>query len=243
MIIEHAIPHVLQADSLEESIKKFAQLRLVNRELRVILSDLKTTEHFLKELGKTFKFLPANIAIQYQEEMPPFKAWLEHTNITEETIKIASHQAAKNIKQEIAHVDPNMAIDQEGNTPFMFMIVSENKNGVEKLLKYADPNLKNSRGWSPLICALKYPTEDLAIIKALLEAGADPNVQTIRSKTTPLMLAADSNNTEAIQLLLAYKADLSLKDKDGDTALSIAQKKNNQEAIKILNNGSGQKHK
>jgi len=246
IIIEHAIQSTVQSDSLDKSIKEFARLHIVNRDLQAILSDSKTTEHFLKLLGKKFKTAPSRIAMQYQNQVPALKAWLDSLGITHATIISSTKQLINPLKEHkvatlLVQSDPNMSIDPTNNTVLMHAVYNNNEPLTSKLLQYADPNVKNSRGWSALIFAIKGASP--AIIRALLVAGADPNVQTISSKTTPLMIAADSNNTEAIRLLLIYKANLSLQDKDGDTALLIAQKKDNKEAIEILNHDSGPKNK
>ena len=64
-------------------------------------------------------------------------------------------------------------------------------------------------------------------IKILLDKGADPSFNV--GKIPPLYLAVVGNNygpvnPETIQLLLNYKADITLKDRNGETAFDILMK-------------------
>eukprot|EP00913_Durusdinium_trenchii_P001329 g1227.t1 len=43
---------------------------------------------------------------------------------------------------------------------------------------------------------------------------------------TGLMCAAEENHTDAVQVLLKYKADVNLQDRDGQSAMIYATKKN-----------------
>jgi ankyrin repeat protein len=82
------------------------------------------------------------------------------------------------------------------------------------------------------------------IVKFLLESGANIN-NIAEDGSSPLILAAASGRIEILRLLLEKKADLTIrlkivKDKagngfkKGDTALHVAARKNNIDAIKIL---------
>ena len=51
---------------------------------------------------------------------------------------------------------------------------------------------------------------------------------------TPLHRASLQNNTKAIQLLLQYNADATLRSEYGQTPLDVARGKSNKEAIEIL---------
>ena len=78
-------------------------------------------------------------------------------------------------------------------------------------------------------------------VEELLKKGIDPNVAvTEKSKNwkksllTPLMLAAKYNHPKIVDLLVAYKADVTLANDMGATALHLAARQNNAEIIKQL---------
>ena len=85
-------------------------------------------------------------------------------------------------------------------------------------------------------------TEDPAVIRVLLEAGAD-----IRSRdvdgNTPLHWAARNlwYRTTLLQALLDAGADINARNSDGETPLAVAIKNDNQPAIQVLQeNGASQ---
>ena len=62
---------------------------------------------------------------------------------------------------------------------------------------------------------------DSAMVKILLQAGADPNVVD-NDRVTPLMLAAKRGYTEVTKALVAAGADVNAADKDGKPLLMHA---------------------
>jgi len=67
-------------------------------------------------------------------------------------------------------------------------------------------------------------TRRRSIILTLIKAGADINSKDILG-WTPLMHAANSDFFEEIKTLIEYKADFTAKNKEGETALSLAEEK------------------
>ena len=74
--------------------------------------------------------------------------------------------------------------------------------------------------------------------KMLIEAGANVNAQGKdaegRPLLTPLMLALSSGFNDIAQLMLDKKADTTLKDKFGNTALAIVKASGNPEGAQLL---------
>lgn len=73
----------------------------------------------------------------------------------------------------------------------------------------------------------------LQVLRMLLDAGGDVNSVDDKGRT-PLMMAAETNNAEIVDLLLKNKADPNIKNQDGNTALHVAAQKGNHSIIQVL---------
>ena len=71
-------------------------------------------------------------------------------------------------------------------------------------------------------------------VKILLDKGAKANVVDSNEHFTPLMHAAAEGNLDVVKLLVAYGADLDLKDVDGDNAESFARQAGHTEIADYL---------
>jgi ankyrin repeat protein len=138
-----------------------------------------------------------------------------------------------------------------GWTPLLTAVNNRNYEVARLLIERgADVNRANKGGWTPLYLATDnrnieggdYPVpkadmDHLAVIRLLLEKGADPNLP-IKDNTltrtiftmqwfyedgaTPFIRAAQSSDTELMSLLLAHGADPKIATRHGDTALTAA---------------------
>jgi ankyrin repeat protein len=163
-----------------------------------------------------------------------------------------------------------------GWTPLLTAINNRNYRLAAYLLeKGADPKIANKGGWTPLYLAVDnrnieggdYPVpkgdmDHLEIIRMLLEKGANPNTK-VKDNTltrtiftmqwffedgaTPFIRAAQSSDTELMQLLLKHGADPKAATANGDNALTACagigwvegvtyerSAKSNLEAIRML---------
>lgn len=79
-------------------------------------------------------------------------------------------------------------------------------------------------------------TSSLAIMNALLAAGADVNGKDSTFGFTALILAAYSDyaETERVKLLLDHGADMNIRDNKGDTALRVAKRKGATKVVAML---------
>jgi palmitoyltransferase len=133
---------------------------------------------------------------------------------------------------------PNSQRNENGAAPLAGLCF-ERKIACVKLLlaNGADPNLgRPESGETPLhhaVCGKRAGRDQLRIVTALLEAGANPNqpaetgiisdnfMRDVRVRgETPLHRAAAFASKEVIEALLAAGADRLVRDAHGDTALS-----------------------
>jgi uncharacterized protein len=75
----------------------------------------------------------------------------------------------------------------------------------------------------------------IEMVRALLEAGADPNWRwSEQTEPTPLMEAAWCGRPEVVRLLLRYGADPGLRNTHGETALMLAQRRHHRQVAAVL---------
>ncbi|WP_424967169.1 ankyrin repeat domain-containing protein [Dinoroseobacter sp. S375] len=84
--------------------------------------------------------------------------------------------------------------------------------------------------WTALHVAVE--KNDTRCLKALLEAGADPNTQNRRNKT-PLHMAIEKEHAECVDLL-ARVTDLTLRDTSNDTPLQAAVRRDDLSAAMLI---------
>jgi hypothetical protein len=78
----------------------------------------------------------------------------------------------------------------------------------------ADPNLKDKKGRTPLLCAVS--GESYVNTWLLLSRGADPNIPD-KGGNTPLHAACELADMTAVHLLVEYGANPETKNQDGET--------------------------
>jgi hypothetical protein len=103
--------------------------------------------------------------------------------------------------------------------------------GRALLNRNADANIKNNDGLTALRFAVAMG--DIEMMQLLLSKGADVNTLDNRW-WTPMMQAAEENNIESVKVLMARGADLNIRNKDGETALGLAERKNHEVVIYLL---------
>jgi ankyrin repeat protein len=152
------------------------------------------------------------------------------------------HQAAIHYPHEVpnliargANID---ALDQDGNSALWLATRFSKIDVVLRLLDAnADVDLPNNQGWTPLHCSTFCGNEakDVAIVEAILDAGADPNAVEPTYGETPLHYAVKATNSpEMVKLLIDAGADVNATSTSGDTPLQFAVAKGNSEIAEVL---------
>lgn len=133
-----------------------------------------------------------------------------------------------------ANVNAGFATHHMGAVTTLVFALRSRKDEVILALIEAGAELNPAEigGPTPLMQAIHDPG-DPALIKTLLEKGADVNLKN-RSGVTAIMAAALLGKLEVVQLLIDAGADVNAKTGDGTTALSIAVEENHADIIQLL---------
>lgn len=158
--------------------------------------------------------------------------WLERSLIY---ASAAGHRdAVLQLLQAGANID---AIQDEGSykgaTSLLLAIFNGQVKTAQLLIRRkARLDIADETGRLPLPKAAEYGYD--LLVRDLIRAGADPNMNTGDNGDTPLILAAGREHEKVIKVLLANGADKELTNKFGDTALDIAEEKGHKEMIELL---------
>ena len=112
-------------------------------------------------------------------------------------------------------------------------------DGVQYLLaNKANPDARARDGTTALSHVAFSGRTDIA--ELLLRGNADPD-QVGREQDAPILIATRAHNTQIVRLLIEYKADLEATDLTGRNAFDMAQERNYNDIVSLLQAaGAGQ---
>jgi uncharacterized protein len=116
--------------------------------------------------------------------------------------------------------DPSAKEKNGAQTALMWAIVGRHSTVTKELLQYkAEVNAVSKSGSTALMFAARGDTESA---RALLDAGADPNLQIPDWGGTALIIASTMGQADIVEALLNNGADPNYRDKNSFTALHAA---------------------
>ena len=136
-------------------------------------------------------------------------------------------------KLEIASIDYDICLKKDMFSLLIERCKADDTREIQKILdKIEDINLRNEKGWTPLIVAAYFGS--LRMIEILLDAGADINYTNYKG-TTPLMYAMthfeETGQDKSFNLLVERGADINKTDIFEMDILAYAKQRNVQNLV------------
>lgn len=127
------------------------------------------------------------------------------------------------------------ADDDEANTLIIIAVNTENIELAKFLLKddLVPLNRRNDYGETPLIRASFHAINNAQLVKMLLDAGSDPDIQDELGQTA-LMKAGYTGNIEIVKRLLNAGANPNIQDENGSTVLFDVINRGHVKVLKLL---------
>ncbi|WP_163718493.1 ankyrin repeat domain-containing protein [Mangrovibacterium lignilyticum] len=133
--------------------------------------------------------------------------------------------------------DPN-TVDENTRTALMLAAYNGHTAIVQLLIdREADVNFADEIQRTALMYASSGPFVNTVL--ALLHAGAKPNLTEKEQNWTAAMMAAAEGQLEVLKTLVAFGADLSLVDVDGESSLDFADSKGYSDVSEYIKNQIG----
>ena len=135
-----------------------------------------------------------------------------------------------------SYLGEGVEVDQRGRnaeTPLIAAALAGKATTAKLLIDHgADVMARNKGGLTPLHAAAYSGSKEVA--QLLLDHGADIEDKANVSGGTPLIVAAEENRVAVAELLISQGADVSITDRDGFTALTLAWMKKRTDIVRLL---------
>ncbi|KAI8649883.1 Helo-like-N domain-containing protein [Fusarium sp. Ph1] len=130
--------------------------------------------------------------------------------------------------------DPNHVLRTSNREIVLIGVCANHFLGVAReLLKAgANPNHASNDGRNAMYWALYCGNVEL--FKLLVQNGGDVNYRWQHDECTLIMMAAERGNMDILRVLMDAGADVGGQNKNGETALGLAQQKNKKQAVELL---------
>jgi ankyrin repeat protein len=141
----------------------------------------------------------------------------------------------------LAKTDVNGRLGGDGETALHRASANGRLEAVRFLVEHgADVNAVDGEGGSPLLAATYRGHK--GVVEFLLSRGAAVNAQETRHGFTPLIQAVSKSDKDLVVILLAHKADVSLRTSDGRTAIDRAAASGSEEILAMLKAADARKN-
>jgi len=224
-----AIPSELFDDDIAVQLLKHAKTEHSRAITKLIDS------HFINVTAKSTFLAALDCAFRRTGSVELAKKILTHDRYSQveqlypESIYFSAKNNWPKILSKLLEKTVNINTLTEGQTPLSAACKAGHKCVVSLLLENgADPNVPNDFGTTPLHFAVSSGKTEF--VRSLLSYGANPNIAAVLPHITwcwyPLHAACSdlrgSIRYEVVKLLLAYNADVNVRDEFGETALHYA---------------------
>ena len=147
--------------------------------------------------------------------------------------KAIDYATARGLREVVERLSTGSTADTHGNTPLHQAAFNGQSEIVRSLLStFPDmTDATNDDGETPLVIACM--KGNLAVVKLLLDAGADANRSQLNGNS-PLHFAAWSGNKFIGNDLIAAHAQADAQNGNGETPLILAAKEGNNEFVSLL---------
>lgn len=171
-------------------------------------------------------YTPLTAAAAWSNDSAIIEVLLEGgAELAPEVLHFAAHNRNLDVAEALLSVGADVgARDVYGNTALhSFAAYHGNPAAIQMLLNAgADLNARNKAGRMPLSVAAGRNNKNVAVVTALLRAGAAPNATDDRGATALHFAATQTTNPAIVEALIAAGASINARDKDGRSPMHLA---------------------